>query len=118
MCITAGLTCIFATTYCRLTIGHPLHYIVRLVFVPLLLLGAWQFVPALKFRKWISNSVFPVYLLHFPVWLLFGCFLQRQVENLGDWFFWWFVGCMGPMGVSIVMRKYLGKLSLVVFGGR
>lgn len=116
--VCAGLMLIVVSICLQLITGYEVHRVCRYLFVPLLLIGLWHFVPSEKFPAWLTHSVFPMYLLHFPIWFVINCIMPFSVVTISGWLVKWMVGIVGAVVVSVSLRRFANPIAFFVFGGR
>ena len=118
LCVCAGLMLIVVSIYLQVVTGYEVHRVSRHLFVPLFLIGLWHFVPSARFPAWLTHSVFPMYLLHIPIWLVINCIMPFSVATISGWLVKWMVGVVGAVVISVSLRRFANPLALFVFGGR
>lgn len=92
--------------------------LLSLVFVPLVLAGAWTLLPVVKMPAWISRLSFPLYLLHVPVMFVGGMFFTWHTEMMLGWWAKYVFALVGSIFVCWVMKRFFPRVALVAFGGR
>ncbi len=116
--VCAGLMLIVVSIWLQLITGYEVHRVCRCLFVPLLLIGLWHFVPSEKFPAWLTHSVFPMYLLHIPSWFVINFIMPFSVATISGWLVKWMVGIVGAVVISVSLRRFATPIAHVLFGGR
>ena len=116
--VCAGLMCIVVSICLQLITGYEAHRVCRHLFVPLLLIGLWYFVPSEKFPAWLIRSAFPMYLLHIPLWFVIGFLMPLSDATIFGWLTKWIIGIVGAVVISVSLRRFANPIAQIVFGGR
>lgn len=91
---------------------------VQSFLIPSLMYAFWHFMPARKLPDWLTACSFPIYLMHilfFPaIEMLNLCGGIPEIMSIEKFV----IGFIGPIIVAVVLRKFMPKVALYLFGGR
>lgn len=91
------------------------------VYIPFLLVGVWSIMPTKRLPAWLTGASFPVYALHM---IIFGFLkfpfkkLLGGVNTLPSYIAFVITSFIVCIGVAALMRRFLPRVSAVLFGGR
>ena len=87
------------------------------LFVPFVLYAIWCIVSDVKWKSWITNASFPVYVMH-PCWYAWVWVLGRNVNGLAKSLTMLFVGVFASIVFANAFRWLSPRICRVLFGGR
>lgn len=90
--------------------------------IPFLLYATWHFIPAVKIPDWLTACSFPIFVMHMIPFQYIGLISKRTSVNLAYPTLFptikFLVGFFGSIAVTLLLRKYLPRVSKALFGGR
>ena len=109
--------CIVVVSAC-LRRWYGVSFFPRTLCATLLIFELWRFMPTRAFPDWITNSSFPVFVLH-PFFLyLWCCILPCHISTISMWVLKWLFCIGGSIIVAVTLRHNCPKMATFVFGGR
>lgn len=118
MLLGTGIFMVVLKSYITFSCGRQNDRLVSLVFVPLVLAGAWTLLPAVKIPVWASRLSFPIYLLHVSVMFVGGLFFPWHAETMVGWWVKYVFALTGSVLVCWAMKRFFPRIASVAFGGR
>lgn len=98
--------------------GSEWFRVFKFLAIPFSLAAAWLYCPSIQLPQYIYKFCFPVFVLHYivlrPLYSIVGfeeCLWIRLIVLLS-------AGLSIPIITTIVLRKFLPKCCVIVFGGR
>lgn len=86
--------------------------------LPLLMVGLWRVVPAVRWPEWLTGCAFPVFILHVFAIGVYNNFLIREVDGLLALFAKYFFAVLLPIIVVVAARRLIPRTVKFAFGGR
>ncbi len=117
-----GMSCFAVVNYGRLHEIQWSGYFSKIA-IPLVLLATWNFVSANKWNKFLTACSFPIYLLHMFVLASLNI-IKKNIPGLpypsgiSEYLLNGVIAIIGSIIITFLLRKYLPKLSCILFGGR
>ena len=90
--------------------------------IPFLMFATWFFMSSKRLPNWITSCSFPIFLMHVLFFPYIGIALKRL--HIGEGFptlqptLNFVVGFFGSIIVATLLRRFMPKLSHILFGGR
>jgi len=90
--------------------------------IPFLMYATWYFMPTMRLPNWLTSCSFPIFLMHVLFFPYIGIALKHL--HFPERFpilqptLNFFIGFFGSIVVANLLRRFLPKLSHVLFGGR
>ena len=114
-----GMLIVVATAIVNATFEWQLLTVTYVVFSPLLLFSFWRIIPSCSLPSWLTGATFAIYVMHTFVWRVLQIFhVPLSVETIPQWVVKWCIGFFVPIGVTMLLRKFLPRFAGVLFGGR
>lgn len=113
-----GFFVIALKSYIAFATGWYCDRWLRLLFVPPILVGPWEVLPAVRLPTWVSSLSFPIYLLHVPVMFVGGLFFTWHTETILGWLAKYVFVLAGSALICWVMKRFSPRIASVAFGGR
>lgn len=82
------------------------------------LLAFWNAVPSGRWPKWLTSLSFPIYLMHYFVTHLMTATFRYRVDDLVLYVAAFFCSVVISGIIAVVLRRFLPRLAMIVFGGR
>ena len=94
------------------------------IAIPAALIALWTFVPSKPWPRWLTNSAFPIYLMHWTVTSYFDIFfkhLPMRDAIMGVIPTYWVLTAF-TVGIcllaTLLIRKLVPRIAACLFGGR
>ena len=91
---------------------------VRGVLHPFVICFLWQVISCRQWPRWLTSMAFPIFIVHWFMLDLYGCFFPRCSETLGQLLFQFGWTIFLTMGIVAALRLLPKKVSELLFGGR
>ena len=89
------------------------------LYLPLLVYFTWRVMPSTRLPAWLTSCAFPIFLMHSPALGYVGGFIRYVVsDELGRRFAAWVLTIVVSIVVTVLLRRFAPRLSIVLFGGR
>lgn len=96
----------------------------RFISIPIALLAVWNLIPSCSWPRWLTGLAFPLFLVHPLTTNLYQTFQRRLFPLSNDlppalnYLTQWIVVTVVSLLLALAMKKYLPRISAILFGGR
>ena len=87
--------------------------------IPFLIFFVWYFMPSVKIPKWLTDSSFPIFVMHgIVLGYVSLCMRKCHISGLPSAFIHLAGGCIVPIGITLLLRRMAPRSAAFLFGGR
>lgn len=117
--IAISLTPLLIVTGASKIVGMSyLIYVIGKIKIPLLMLVLWNWISDKKWPRSLTSLSFPIYLIHWFIAHMFGCLFYSSAKSGFQLTFRFGTLLILSWLIAVIIKKFLPKLSEILFGGR